>query len=169
MRVTAAGFVGLAFAALGGCQSGPKPLTAADRAMASTMDSSFAAAATAGNVDGMMASYAPDAMVMPPETPMAHGTEQIRGLWSGMMGAMKVSLTLTQETADGAGDFMYTSGKYHLVPQPEGSAPAVDGKYLEVFHRGADGKWMVVADSWNPDTPPPAPAPAPQAARHRAR
>ena len=158
MRTASVAFVIAAFAALGGCKSAPQPLTAADRAMAQRMDSTFAAAVSTGNVEGMMPGYAPDAMVMPPESPMAQGTAQIRGLWSGMMGAMKVSLTLKQETADGAGDFMYTTGTYHLQPMPEGSAPAIDGKYLEVFRRGADGKWMIAADIWNPNAPA-APAP----------
>ncbi len=141
--------------------------------MARQMDSAYAAAAGAGNVDGMMAGYAPDAMVMPPSMPMAHGTDQIRQLWKGMT-SVKVSLQLTQETADGAGDFMYTTGKYHYQELAAGTGAAEDGKYLEVFHRGADGKWMLVADTWSPNAPPapmamaPA-APAKPAAPHRAK
>jgi ketosteroid isomerase-like protein len=163
----------IAFAALAGCKSAPAPLTDADRAMARQMDSAYAAAAGAGNVDGMMAGYAPDAMVMPPSMPMAHGTDQIRQLWKGMT-SVKVSLQLTQETADGAGDFMYTTGKYHYQELPAGTGASEDGKYLEVFHRGADGKWMLVADTWSPNAPPapmamaPA-APAKPAAAHRAK
>ena len=163
----------IAFAALAGCKSAPAPLTDADRAMARQMDSAYAAAAGAGNVDGMMAGYAPDAMVMPPSMPMAHGTDQIRQLWKGMT-SVKVSLQLTQETADGAGDFMYTTGKYHYQELPAGTGASEDGKYLEVFHRGADGKWMLVADTWSPNAPPapmamaPA-APAKPAAPHRAK
>ena len=163
----------IAFAALAGCKSAPAPLTDADRAMARQMDSAYAAAAGAGNVDGMMAGYAPDAMVMPPSMPMAHGTDQIRQLWKGMT-SVKVSLQLTQETADGAGDFMYTTGKYHYQELAAGTGAAEDGKYLEVFHRGADGKWMLVADTWSPNAPPapmamaPA-APAKPAAPHRAK
>ncbi len=164
MRRATTGIVLVAFAALGGCKTAPAPLTDADRAMAHGMDSTFAAAATAGNVEGMMPGYAPDAMVLPPDMPMARGTDQIHSLYRGMLGAMKASLTIKQETADGAGDFMYTSGSYHIQPMPEGSGPAEDGKYLEVFRRGADGKWMVVADSWSPNAPAAsAPAAAPAA------
>ncbi len=167
MRVTATGFVVLAFATLAGCQSGPKPLTDADRAMGQHMDSMFAAAVGAGDAEAMTAQYAPDAMVLPPSMAMAHGTDQIRQLWKGMT-SVKVALQLTQETADGAGDFMYTTGKYHYQELPAETGAHEDGKYLEVFRRGADGKWMIVADSWSPNTPPapmaPPAAPAKKAA-----
>jgi len=149
----------IAFAALAGCKSAPAPLTDADRATARRMDSAFTAAVSAGDAEGMTAGYAPDAMVLPPSMPMFRGTDQIRQLWKGMT-SVKVSLRLTQETADGAGDFMYTTGKYHYQELPAETGAAEDGKYLEVFHRGADGKWMLVADTWSSNAPPAAMAPA---------
>ena len=153
MRVTATGFVVLAVAALAGCQAGPKPLTDADRAMGQQMDSMFSAAVGAGDAEAMTAQYAPGAMLLPPGMPMMKGTDQIRQMWKGMT-SVKVTLQLTQETADGAGDFMYTTGKYHYQELPAETGAHEDGKYLEVFRRGADGKWMIVADSWSPNTPP---------------
>lgn len=149
----------IAFAALAGCKSAPAPLTGADRAKASQMDSAFTAAVAVGNVEGMMAGYAPDAMVLPPSMPMFRGSDQIRQFMKGMTGA-RVSLQLTQETADGSGDFMYTTGKYHYQELPAEKGASEDGKYLEVFRRGADGKWMLVADTWSPNAPPAAIAPA---------
>ncbi len=159
MRRAAAGTLMIAFAALAGCKSAPAPLTAADRAMAHTMDSAFTMAVAAGDADAMTAGYAPDAMVLPPSMPMARGTDQIRQLWKGMTG-VKVALQLTQETADGAGDFMYTTGKYHYQQLPAETGASEDGKYLEVFRRGTDGKWMLVADAWSPNAPPAPMAPA---------
>ena len=161
----------IVFAALAGCKSAPAPLTDADRAKASQMDSAFTAAVGAGNVEAMMAGYATDAMVLPPSMPMFRGSDQIRQLWKGMTSA-KVSLRLTQETADGSGDFMYTTGKYHYQELPAETGASEDGKYLEVFRRSADGKWMLVADTWNPNTPPAPmapPAPAKPASRGRAK
>ena len=170
MRSTSTGALLIALAALAACKPAATPLTDADRAAARGMDSAYAVASNAGNVDGMMAGYAPDAMVLPPNMPMAHGTDQIRRMSTGMA-AVKGTLQLTQETADGAGDFMYTTGKYHYqMPEAAGGA-FEDGKYLEVFHRGADGKWMVVADSWSANSAPAAAAPAPAkpASTRRAR
>jgi ketosteroid isomerase-like protein len=168
MRSTASLLL-LTLAALGGCKSAPAPLTDADRATARQMESAFGAATSAGSVEGMMTGYAPDAMVMPPNMPMAHGTDQIRHLWQGTT-SQKASLQLTQETADGAGDFMFTSGKYHFQYLPAETSPSEDGKYLMVYRRGADGKWTIVAESWSSNAPPPPPAPpAKPAAARRVR
>jgi len=148
-----------AFAALAGCKSAPAPLTDADRATARRMDSAYTAAIGAGDVEGMMTGYAPDAMLLPPGMPMFRGSDQLRQFFKGMT-SVKVSLQLAQETADGSGDFMYTTGSYHYQQLPAGTGPAEDGKYLEVFRRGADGKWMLVADTWSPNAPPAPMAPA---------
>jgi len=158
----------LTLAALSGCKSAPAPLTDADRATARQMDSAFGAATSAGNVEGMMAGYAPNAMVMPPNMPTAHGSDQIRQLWQGTT-SQKATLQLTQETADGAGDFMFTSGKYHFQYLPAETSPSEDGKYLLVYRRGADGKWMIVAESWSSNAPPAPAPPAKPAAARRAR
>jgi ketosteroid isomerase-like protein len=165
MRVTTAGFVVLALVGLGACQTGPKPLSNADQAAARHLDSAFAAAANAGDVDALMANFAANAVEMPGNMPMAHGTEQIRGLWTNLLNQGKGTMALTQETADGAGDFMYVTGTYQWVPQPAGSAPAVDGKYLTVFHKGVDGTWKIAADAWSPNAAPPAAEPAGSRAR----
>jgi len=167
MRGATASLLLLTFAALGGCKSAPAPLSDADRATARQMESAFGAATSAGNVDGMMTGYAPDAMVMPPNMPIVQGSDQIRQLWRGTTG-QKASLQLTQETANGAGDFMYTSGKYHFQYLPAETSPSEDGKYLMVYRRGADGKWMIVAESWSSNSAPMPPAPpAKRAAAHR--
>jgi ketosteroid isomerase-like protein len=166
MRGVPASLLLLALAALGGCKSAPAPLTDADRAAARQMDSAFSAAYTAGNAEAMMVGYAPDAMVLPPNMPMARGTDQLRQLWRGAT-SQKVTLQLTQETADGAGDFMYTTGRYHFQ-MPADTAMTEDGKYLIVYRRGADGKWQIVAESWSSNKPPAPPPPAakPAPARH---
>ena len=158
----------LTLAALGGCKSAPAPLTDADRATARQMDSAYSAAASAGNVEGMMAGYAPNAMVMPPNMPTAHGSDQIRQLWQGTT-SQKILLQLTQETADGAGDFMFTTGKYHYQGLPVETSPSEDGKYLIVYRREADGKWMIVAESWSSNAPPAPPPPAKPVAARRAQ
>ena len=129
MRRAAAGTLWIVIAALGGCKSAPAPLTDADRAMARAMDSSMVAATNAGNAAGAMLGYAPDAMVLPPAMPMARGTDQIHRLWQGMMAA-KGTLQLSQSTADGAGDFMYTTGVYHYQMPPAETGAFEDGKYL---------------------------------------
>jgi ketosteroid isomerase-like protein len=168
MRRIGAGSLLLAFVALGGCRSAPAPLTDTDVAAAREITTAMSTATGAGDVEAMVALYAADAMMMPPMMPTAKGTDQLRQFYKAMMSA-KVSLQLTQETADGAGDLMYTTGKYHYQEAPPGTG-SEDGKWLLVFRRGADAKWKVVAESWSAIAPPPAPAPpakpTPNARRH---
>lgn len=163
MRRAAAAVCLTAYAALGGCKPAPAPLTAADRAAAQSMDSAYSVAVAAGDMAGMTAGYAPDAMMQPPSMPAVHGMQAIRDFYKAMT-SVKVTIQLTQETADGSGDFMYTTGKYHYQQMPAETGPYEDGKYLEIFRRGTDGKWMLVAESWSPNAPP-APMPAAPAAK----
>jgi len=160
-----------AIATLAACKAAPSPLTDADRGAAMHSDSAYSTAIAAGDMAGMTGRYAPDAMLLPPSMQMFKGAQQIDAFYKGMTSA-KVSLQLTQETADGSGDFMYTTGRYHYQQLPAPTGPSEDGKYLEVWRRGQDGKWMVVAQTWNantPPAPPPAAAPAKPAARRGTR
>ena len=48
----------------------------------------------------------------------------------------------------------------------DASGAVVDrGKYLAVMQRQADGKWLMIRDTWNSDSPPPAPPAAEPGAR----
>jgi ketosteroid isomerase-like protein len=166
MRRAAAGALLITLAELAGCKSAPAPLTAADRATAQTIDSAFSVAFAASDVAGMTAAYAPDAMLLPPNMPMAKGMDQIH-TWMQAMASQKGTIQLLQETADGAGDFMYTTGRYHIQMLPAEAGVSEDGKYLQVFRRGTDGKWMLAAEGWSANAPAAPMAPAkPAAPRH---
>ena len=169
MRRIAGAVSTLALAALGACQSAPKPLTDADKAMAHSMDSTYTAAMAANDTGKMLAGYASDAIMQAPGMPAMKGLDQIRAAMTGMGG--KYTLQLMQETADGMGDFMYTTGRYHYqgMATAAGPGPTEDGKYLEVFRRGADGNWKLVAQSWNANAMPAPPAPAPAKPKRRGR
>ncbi len=169
MRRIAGVLCTLTLAALGACQSAPKPLTDADKAMAHSMDSAYTAAVAAGDTAKMMAGYAPDVIIQGPGMPAMRGLNQIRAAMNSMGG--KYTLQLMQETADGMGDFMYTTGKYHYqgAATAAGPGPTEDGKYLEVFRRGPDGNWKLVAQSWNANAAPQPPAPAPATPARRGR
>ena len=154
----------LILAALAACQNAPKPLTDADKAMAHSMDSAYSAAVASGDTAKMLAEFAPDVIMQGPGMPPMRGLAQIRDAMKNM-GAGKYTLQLVQETADGMGDFMYTTGKYHYqgVATAAGPGSTEDGKYLEVFRRGPDGNWKLVAESWNANPAPQPAAPAPAA------
>jgi ketosteroid isomerase-like protein len=167
MRITTATLAGAGLLALAACK--PAPLTEADRTAIRAVDSAFAVAVNAGDVDGMVAPYAPDAMVMPPGMGIAAGGTAIRELFTGMSAAGRIRLTLTSGTIDGAGDIAFSSGSYEMQVLPADSAqpmpPAEMGKYLGIFRRQEDGSWKMVRDMWNANTMPAPAEPAPATRR----
>jgi ketosteroid isomerase-like protein len=125
----------------------PKNAGAAIRANSDAFDTAM----RAGNVDGFMAFYADDAVLMPPNAPDFKGTEAIRRFWSGLLAAGKTDVDLVVEDVTGSGDLAIERGHYELT------APFKDsGKYIVVWrYRG--GKWKIIDDIFNSSLVPPPP------------
>lgn len=108
------------------------------------------------DVDAMTTNYAADAVILPPNSPMVSGRENIRSFFQEMVGMMD-SFTFGMTTFDASGDLAYEIGTY------SGSFGGVadKGKYATVWKKQSDGKWMIVVDMFNTDLPAPTP-PAPE-------
>jgi len=119
-------------------------------------DAEFSAAARAGNVDGMMATYADDAVLMAPNYPAFRGRDAIRQFWSGFVGAGQVDAAVEADSVMQSGDLATELGHYRLKIVPKGGgAPIEDnGKYILVW-RKSGGQWRAVADIFNSDRPLP--------------
>jgi uncharacterized protein (TIGR02246 family) len=108
---------------------------------------------------GMMANYAPDAVILPQNGPAATGKEKMEGMFkefSDMMTDMKWTIT----KFDASGDIAYEVGEYTATMHMPGMAPAPDkGKFVTVWKRQADGTWKIVVDIFNTDLAPPMPQP----------
>ena len=126
----------------------------------------FIPAFNTGDVETIMREYAPDAEVLAPGNPRAVGHEAIRALVekeSAEMQAAGVTLELNDDDkAAASGDLGYHSGSY--VVKDASGAVVDSGNYLAVMQRQADGKWLMIRDTWNSDRPPPAPPAAEPAA-----
>lgn len=114
-----------------------------------------------GDVETIVAKYAPDAIVMAPGSPAAVGTDAIRALVTEQSAAVQASgLTLAPLDNDmvavsTAGDMAWHSGGYTVS---DASGAVIDsGNYMEV-QQNKDGVWTIVRDIWNSDRPPVAPA-----------
>ena len=119
----------------------------------------FIPAFNTGDVDTIMAMYAPDAEVLAPGNPRAVGTEAIRALVTKLSGELQaggITLQLNDDDkADASGDLGWHSGSYDVK---DASGAVIDsGNYLAVMRRQADGKFLMIRDTWNSDRPPPAP------------
>ena len=127
------------------------------------LDAKWSAAAGAKDIDKTVSYYSEDAIVMPPNAPIAATRETIRSAWKEMLttpGAA-ISWKATKVEVAKSGDLAYVSGTYEETMNDASGKPVKDhGKYVEIFKKQADGTWKVVADIWNSDLPASAPAPS---------
>jgi len=164
-RWQAAALAAAGILALAGC--GPKPTdSAAFEKQAKEDVRKFIPAFNTGDVETILAQYAPDAEVMAPGNPRAVGHDAIRALVekeSAGMQAAGVSIVLNDDDkAAASGELGHHSGSY--VVKDATGAVVDSGNYLAVMQRQADGKWLMIRDTWNSDRPPPAPPAAEPAA-----
>jgi ketosteroid isomerase-like protein len=146
------------------CQPSPRTdraeapaLLAADQEGIRAADLAFAAAANAGNLDGVVAIYADDASLLPPNHPPVKGRDAIREYWGGLLGAYNVKFELSSETIEGRGDLAYNVGGYHLDAKPKAKGPPPideEGKFVEVLKRQADGSWKYAVDMYSSNSAP---------------
>lgn len=113
-----------------------------------------------GDADGVANLYADDALLMPPNAPMATGRSAIRAFIAGDTAASKAAgIALKNASVTGVsitGDSAWLSGTYAVT---DAGGQTIDtGKYLSV-HRRTNGAWLYVRDIWNSDQAPAPPAP----------
>ena len=120
------------------------------------LDRLFAQALNAGNLDGLLALYEPNAALAPQPGQVVTGAQSIREALRAFI-AMKPTLTMLEtKTVMQTGEIALNSAKWHLTGTgPDGSPVTMDGHSAEVARRQADGTWRMVIDSpwgleWNP-------------------
>ena len=115
-------------------------------------DAEWAAAAKSGNADAWLSFYAPDAIVLPPNAPIASGAERIRETVTNLLELPHASISwhpIKIEVA-GSGDMAYLIGTYELkFDDSQGVALWDQGKLVEIWTKGADGHWKCIVDTWN--------------------
>ena len=117
-------------------------------------DLAWSAAQASDGLDGTMSFYLDDAILLPPNRPMAIGKEAIREAsatidapgFSVSWKPMKVEVTDSGELGYAIGNFEGTG------VDPEGNPVPVKGKYVEIWKRQADGSWKVAVDMFSPDS-----------------
>lgn len=161
----AAAIAAAGFFALAGCAPQPTDSAAFEK-QAKEDVRKFMSAFNTGDMDTVLAQYAPDAEVMAPFNSRATGHDAIREvLGKESAGAQAAGVALVANDDDKAaasGDLGYHSGSFDVK---DAAGTVVDsGNYLAVMQRQPDGKWLMIRDIWNSDRPPPAPPAAEPAA-----
>lgn len=147
---------------LGGCagNNGPADTSADVKAMHDATDS-WVAAYNAGDVDKIVALYAEDGIMMPPDSVSLKGHEAMKAYLATNIAQSKAGgfgFALDADAAAVTGDLGWHSGAFHVTDSK--GATAATGKYVEIWQK-TDGKWLMIRDIWNND---PAATAAPEAA-----
>lgn len=135
----------LAFVASIGCV----PPTAQSSSEIVARAEGWQTAFNAADVDSIVAMYAEDARLLPPNGKMESGHGAVRAAFEGMI-AEKLSIRLETVEAIAASDLGHRVGTYVLTA-PDGSE-AERGKFVETWKK-IGGEWRITNDIWNADTP----------------
>ena len=111
------------------------------------VDEKWAAAAKKGDVEALVALYAPDATMYPPDALEAKGTDAIRKSYTDMLAAMTVTEAVFDCTYKIVGDTAYGFGIATVTMQPKAGGPpqALKVRVTEVGKK-LNGKWVYVVD-----------------------
>jgi uncharacterized protein (TIGR02246 family) len=152
-------FTALLFMApLAACQApAPEagPLSEEDVAAIEASADIFVEAALAGDWEALAALYAEDVVLMPPNGPVVEGRVAIQDFLESFPFITQFAVTIVQ--IDGRGDLAFVRGTNSMTLIVEGTSEPIHitGKYVEIWRKQPDGKWLIAVDIWNSDLPLP--------------
>lgn len=130
--------------------------TAADSAAIEAAIARFDSAMNAGDVDAIVAMFAPDAVSIPPDAPPATGSDAIRKLWTDFLAQGKVKTHNVGKQLWISGSLAAGWGTYTADVQPAQGSPVHEtGEFAGIWQKQADGSWKGVMNIWNRDAPAP--------------
>ncbi len=140
---------------LAGCApSGPAPLTDADRAAIEATTAAFMKAMQEANWEAAAATYAEDAILLPPNHDAVTGRAAIKEYFGTFPPISNFTVANTE--VQGAGDMVVVRGTYSMTLTIPGMPPMDDhGKFVDVRKRQADGTWLFQWDMFNTSVPLP--------------
>ena len=147
LRITALAFLIVAFSL---------PCRAAETG-AQSVDSSWVKAMKANDLEAVLKTYAPDAVVWLPQAKEARGEKAIRAAYEGLLSANTVKDVVLSETGYRTmGKASVGWGKFSLTLAPKaGDSPVVmTGRFTEIAERRG-GRWVYIVDHAS-TVPPPA-------------
>jgi uncharacterized protein (TIGR02246 family) len=108
----------------------------------------------AGELDGVVASYAEDAVYLPPHHEAVHGRDAIREYLKAPLSHGVSDLAFEVTYIKQQGPVAWDVGTYRMsIPHADCTKKEDHGKYLTVWRRAGKG-WVIAADAWSSDLPP---------------
>jgi ketosteroid isomerase-like protein len=125
------------------------PPSAQESPEIAALSDQWEAALNGGDIDALVAMYAEDSRLLPPNAELGEGLEAVRAAFGEMIAA---GLTVELETVEAVagGDIGYRVGTFVL--QTADGMEVDHGKFIEVW-RQVDGEWKIANDIWNSDMP----------------
>ncbi|HUQ21206.1 MAG TPA: DUF4440 domain-containing protein [Gemmatimonadaceae bacterium] len=150
----------LAIGATAACSS-PKPKSttdqsAASRASVDTAASALLAALRSDSKDSLLALMPDDVIIMPPNEPILRGKPAVRAWYEQFLKQLRTkSLDVTNRELFVGDDYATEVAQFVWTLEPvAGGALIVDrGSYVQLWHRGSDGRWVFSREVWNSTTP----------------
>lgn len=128
-------------------------------------DDKWSAAAGKNDLEGTLSFYADDAVLLPPNAPIAKTRKLIRDSWASLLSPnTAVSWKASEVEVANSGELGYLYGTYKLsIQDPQGKHPLTDtGKVVEIWKKQTDGTWKCIVDTYNSDLPVPTGSPEKQ-------
>lgn len=118
-------------------------------------DRAFDAATSSQGLEGWVAAFAPDAIMMPAGQNMIVGEKAIHEFVSKAFSSPGFAMRWEPVDAGASGDLGYTYGVSKTTRQGANGKPAVAyGKYLTIWRKQRDRSWKVALDIGNASPPP---------------
>lgn len=110
------------------------------------VDTLFARALNAGDLDALVALYEPNATLTPMPGTTVTGHAAIRSALAGFL-AGKPTMRMEARVVAQAGDIALVAGKWQLaMTGPDGKPAEMSGQSVEVMRRQPGGHWLFAID-----------------------
>lgn len=107
----------------------------------------FESAFNAGDMDGLLALYEPDAALIPQPGTLAQGLDEIKPALQAFLD-LGGTISLDTKTVVTVGELAYLSNRWSLTgTTPDGGPLEMGAVTAEVARRQADGTWVYVIDN----------------------
>jgi len=116
----------------------------------------YAVTVNAGDLELWLSLMTDDTIKMPPDAPAIFGKEDLRASMQPLFDAFTLEMVLFPEEAQVDGNLGFARGTFTflLTPKAGGEPIYMDGKYLTILKRQADGSWKISHDCYNSNVPP---------------
>ena len=105
-----------------------------------------------GDVETILRTYAPDAVVLPPNSPGVQGIMAIRQLWESFLASGFCNAVLEFDQIEHWGDVAIAIGRYKVqISVTPGTFEVDRGKYASYLRRMEDGQFRVTMSMWYSD------------------